>query len=307
MLCQPALLQANVENRLGFMKQMLLTWIHKPTNVRPLYRLLPNARPILKQLVRSGYVFSFMLPYPLPTFLGRIGDYWMFRLLNAFSDDSNERPTEPVPGTPGWNQLASSLGPGFEELKTELEHSAKSVDPLQPDDDIKYPESVRSRVSTGGWYDKIRYYRDDLIFAPWNKSLQLVWELNQIQTQHESFTSTSSTSSAAHQRRRSSAAFKTVGVFDMGPKGTLGAATTILWGAKDVAVSSTLAMEGISDYFGVRESHYIVLPRVGHWTPLSGPAFGTWRAIVSWAAQGEDTPLKDRLQDFPAAKIKLVS
>jgi hypothetical protein len=285
---------------------MLVTWMHKPTNFRPLYRLLPSAKPLLKQIQRSGYVFSFLLPWPLPTILGRIGNFWMFRLLNAYGESNN--PTGPVIGMHGWDLLASSLGPGFEELKTELVRDVKLVDPLDPDEDLKYPFSVKSRASTGGWFEKLRFYREDLIFSPWNKSLQLVWELNQIQQTHESVSSASSSSTtSAHQRRRSSAAFKSVGVFEIGPKGTLGSATTIIWGAQDIAVSSTLAMEGISDYFGVRESHFIVLPRVGHWTPLSALAFGAWKAIISWAAQGEEGSLKDKLQDFPVVDIKVTS
>jgi hypothetical protein len=289
---------------------MLKTWVHSPTNIRPLHHCLTNAKPLLSQILRSGYVFAFSLPWPLSAVLGRIGNFWMFRVLNAFADSN--KPTAPLMSTQGLENLASSIGPGQNELDTELEAGNKPVDPLDPDEHLKYPISIQSRASTGGWFEKIRLYRENLLASPWNKSLQLVWELNQIEQTHASISSSStstgsSSASSAQKRRGSNATSKTVGVFDIGPPGSLAAATTVIWGAKDVALDTALATEGIADYFGVRESHFVVLPQAGHWTPLSTMAFGAWKAIVSWAVQGEEGPLKDKLAGFPAAEIKISS
>jgi pimeloyl-ACP methyl ester carboxylesterase len=304
---KPPLLQANIQNRVAVIGQMLRTWAHNPTNFRPLHHLFTHAKPLLRQLQKSGYIFAFGLPWPLPTILSHIGNFWMFRILNAFGESND--PTAPLTGTQGWEILASSLGPSLEELNTELDIGNKLIDPLDPDEHIKYPISVKSRASTGGWFEKLRLYRENLVASPWNKSLQLVWELNQIEQFHASIssTSTNTTASSAQKRRGSSATFKSVGVFDIGPPGSLAAATTIIWGNKDVALNMALTMDGIGDYFGVGESHFVVLSQVGHWTPLSSMACGVWKAVISWAVQGEEGPLKDKLGGFPIAEIKISS
>jgi hypothetical protein len=283
---------------------MVRAWIDKPTNVRPLHHLYSNAKPLLVQLQRSGYMFAFALPKPLASILGWIGNFWTFRLLNAFSESNN--PVQPLTGNYGWDMLASSTGPGVEELKTELQPDNKPIDPLDQDEPFKYPFSVKHRASTGGWFEKLRLYRENLVQSPWHKSLQLVWELNRIEQDHPSLSTVSShsSSSSTQKRRSSSAQFKSVGVFDIGPPGSLAAATTVIWGAKDVALNTALATDGIKDYFGVRESHFLVLPTVGHWAPLSNSAFPVWKAVISWAVKGEDGPLKERLNAYPNVDIR---
>jgi hypothetical protein len=282
------------------MSQMFRTWLHSPTNIRPLSRLLPNAQPLIKQLRKSGYVFAFLLPQPLPNVLGRIGHFWMFRLLNAFSTSND--PVAPLEGIHGLKALAASLGPGREELATQLERGIKSLDPLDPDQDLKYPVSVRDRAGKGGWFEKIRIYREGLVTTPLNKSLQILWELNQIQQSREALSSLSSASG-----RKASASFKSVGVFDMGPPGTLAAATTVVWGARDMALNTTLCTEGIADYFGVRGSHLVMLPHVGHWTPVNRMAADVWEAVIAWAVNGEEGELSAKLEDMPSAKITINS
>jgi len=288
---------------------MLNTWAHNPFNWRPLSKVWPSARPILNQLRRSGYIFAFTLPWPLPIILGHVGDFWMFRLLNAFGESTN--PTQPLSGVQGWDTLAGSLGPGFDELNTELSPDGRSVDPLDPDEALKYPISVTSRVSTGGWFEKLKLYRDGLATNRWNKSLQCVWDLNQIEQVHNSVTSSKSpdapAASGSTQTRRSSSVSRSVGVLDSGPRGSLGAATTVIWGAKDIALNTTLSTEGISDYFGMRDSHLVVLPHLGHWTQLDKVGASVWQAVIIWAVEGEHGSLGDSLAEYPAAKILVTS
>jgi pimeloyl-ACP methyl ester carboxylesterase len=225
-------------------------------------------------------------------------------MLNAFS----ESPTlaAPVLGTHGWELLASSLGPSAVELNSALETPSRPVNPLDTEvDDDRYPISVKSRVASGGWGEKIRLYRENLLAAKWNKSLQLVWELNQIETAHTTTSISSASSTSASSLRRRSSAFKAGanGLFDFGPRGSLGAATTVLWGVQDVALNQQLAMDGIGEYFGVNGSHFVTLQNVGHWTPMSRAAVGVWETVIAWALGGEEGALGEALVDYPNAKI----
>jgi len=307
------MMKANVDNRVKFISRMISTWVRNPLNWRPLSKLWPSARPIFNQLGKSGYIFAFNLPWPLPNILGHVGDFWMFRLLNAFGESNN--PPQPLSGAQGWDTLAGSIGPGFDELDTKLSSDGNFVDPLDPDEALKYPLSIKSRVHTGGWFEKLKVYRDGLATSAWNKSLQCVWDLNQIEQVYNSVTSTrpatSSSGSSITQtqthRRRSSSTFRKVGVFDSGPVGSLEAATTVIWGAKDIALNTTLSTEGMLDYFGIRDSHLVLLPSVGHWTPLGKTGASIWEKVIAWAVEGENDILGDALADYPAAKILVTS
>lgn len=313
LLQQPFLMKANVSNRIKVMSQMVTTWARSPMNWRPLLKIWPSARPILTQLYKSGYIFSFYLPWPLPSILGYVGDFWMFRLLNAFGE--NNKPTEPLSGVKGFEALAGSIGPGFDELRSELSPDGHSVDPLDPDEALKYPLSVKSRVHSGGWFEKLKLYRDGLAMDPWNKSLERAWDLNQIEQVHNSITSLRSSTNSygpsstqtQTQRRRSSPTFRKVGVFDSGPPGSLAAATTVIWGAKDIALNTTLSTEGMADYFGIRDSHLVLLPSVGHWTQLGKTGQTIWETVIVWAVEGENGSLGDTLAEYPTAEILVTS
>lgn len=74
----PPLAVANVKSRLASTKQMLKTWVSRPTNLRLLLRALGNVAPLIRQSVKSGYVFLFNLPYAMATIPGAIGDVSAF-------------------------------------------------------------------------------------------------------------------------------------------------------------------------------------------------------------------------------------
>ncbi|KAF2668531.1 alpha/beta-hydrolase [Microthyrium microscopicum] len=289
----PLLARANIESSLKSVAQMFKTWIHHPTNLRLLRQIYPNLKPVLRQLSKSAYVFAFKLPWPFNLILGRMGNFWFYRLCNALAYQSRE----PVTGAAGWDMLASCLGPSdIEYLSTSKSaHAEKRGSALVEDE--TYPHSIKHRTTTGGWATKICYYHDGLPTGIWTKSLQTLWELNQLEQASSSFSSASSSGST---RRRSGSR---VGIFDIGPPGTLAAATTVLWGQKDAACDYAVAIEGIGDYFGVHDSHLIHLPNAGHWTTMDPQAVDVWELVIHWAVKGEGDKMMELLEGYPAAKL----
>jgi len=286
--------RANIATRVASVMQMTKTFLHNPSNFRLLRAIYPTLKPIIRQLTMSGYVFVFRLPWPLSTILGRLGDFWFYRLLVAFSANNNT--TDPIPGAHGWDMLASCLGPS----KAEIDIPGADVKPTDdnPHQSVMYSYPIKSRASTGGWSEKVRLYRDGLAVDPWNKSLKILWELNQLEE------ASRSVSSSGSGRRRSGSR---VGIFDIGPPGTFAAPTTILWGQKDVACNQAIAMDGVSDYFGVPPSHFITFPKVGHWTPHDVAAVDVWEAVIHWALKGEKETMAKLLERYDAAKLVLES
>jgi pimeloyl-ACP methyl ester carboxylesterase len=227
----------------------------------------------------SAYVFVFRLPYLLAILPGVPGDFWMFRYLNAVSENIN--PSRPIPGAAGFDLLASSIGPSL----IQISQTANEGDMV-----LEYPTSVKSRATNGGWYEKIRLYREGLAFLPWEKSLETLWELNSLQQ----------TSPSSRHRSGSLA-----GIFETEPPGSLRNPTTVIWGKEDHALSHTLCLEGIEDYFAVHGSNVVMLSNCGHWVPLSKHGVDAWQEVVHWAVTGEKESLKQRLDDYPLAKVVL--
>ena len=254
---------------------MARTWVHSPLNFRPLRRAFSNLSPLFKQVIKSGYIFVFNLPYPLANVIGTLGDFWFFRYLNAVSQHAD--PAKPLEGTYGAEMLASSVGPSIRECQSAVNAS-----------DLAYPDSVRRRAArSGGWFEKLRVYREGLAFRPWEKSLETLWDLNQIQQR-------------AGRRRSSSG----TGLFDTSPKGSIKAPTTVLWGKSDVAIENSIAIDGMRDYFGVKSSQLILLSSCGHWVPLEKQGIPVFEEVINWAITGEQGSLKDRLGDnFPMASF----
>lgn len=253
---------------------MLRTWLHQPRNLKLLYRAASNVKPLLKQVAKSAYVFVFNLPFPLANVIGNLGNFWFFRYLNAVS--THPDPPAPLQGTQGAELLASSIGPGEKECT-----SSPNGKP-----ELAYSEGVRSRAANGGYSEKIRLYREGLIFNTWEKSLETLWDLNQIEQ--------------STGRRQSSG----VDLFEVGPVGSLRAPTTVIWGKGDVAIENAIAIEGFGDFFGARPSHLIIVERCGHWAPLERMAIPIFEEVIEWAVKGEKQGLREKFGDeFPMAKF----
>lgn len=253
---------------------MLRTWPRMPIRVRfnlfLLFRgVFSTATPLLRQFAKSGYIFIFQLPRPMVNSLATVGDHWFLRYLNAVSMLPD--PPKPLEGSHGAELLASSIGPSMEESVA----SGKG--------DLAYPASARARAQKGAWFEKVRVYRDGLAFSPWEKSLEILWDLNQLEPRKV--------------RRRSSS---TVALFNTGPEGTLRAPTTVILGKDDIAIEHSIAVQGIKDIFGCKSSQLIEISDCGHWTPLDKKGALVFEKVIAWAAGGEVGSLKESLNfDHP--------
>jgi hypothetical protein len=263
---------------------MLHTWIRKPSNTRLLSKAFANIRPILKQIIKSGYIFAFNLPTPMVSFLGSIGDFWLLRFMNAVSVEPD--PDIPLEGTHGAETLGSSVGPSEAEC-----NPVKVKDPSTGSTVMtKYSDSVRQRARSGGFVPKLGLYRDGCLTKPWEKTLENLWDLQQVLNSQQA-------------RRRSSSSS---GLFDMGPEGAIKAPTTVIWGKNDVAIENCLALEGFGDYFGAKGSQLVMVGKCGHWTPVEKQGAPIFEEVIEWALQGEHGTLRMRLGDnFPLVKIQV--
>lgn len=251
---------------------MLHTFIRKPSEWRLLHRAASNLYPLFQQLGKSCYIFAFTLPLPLANVVGSLGNFWFFRWMNSLALGA----PDPLPGMYGAEALASSVGPSAKECA--------SIPNGSPE--LAYSSSVLARASNGGWTEKIKYYRNALATAPWEKSLEILWDLNQIEQ---------------NTGRRSSS---TQDLFDVGPAGCLRAPTTVIWGAGDLAIDRSLATDGIGDFFNSRSSQLVVVSKCGHWAPLDKQAIPVFEEAIEWAVQGEQGTLKKKLdRNFPMAKF----
>jgi pimeloyl-ACP methyl ester carboxylesterase len=283
---------ANINTRLQAASHMLSSWKHAPGNLRLLGKAFANIKPVLKQIIKSGYVFAFNLPSPLSSAIGSLGDYWMLRFINAAT----------VTGSHGAEILASSVGPGPNQCVVD-QPPIQNIDPTPgPSDNksttsappLRYSDAVRRRALSGGSSEKLRLYRDGCLTRPWTKSLEVLWCLNQLENSDEELM----------RRRRSSGS--TAGLFEVGPEGVLGAPMTVIWGREDVAIENCIAIEGLGDYFGVRNSQLVVIGRCGHWTPVERLGAPVFDAVLEWTLAGEKVPLKKWFgDDYPLVTVSI--
>ena len=245
--------------RLKSAARMYHTWRRQPRSLNLLGKAFSTLKPVLKQISKSGYIFLFRLPYPLPTWFGSFGNYWFLRTLHRVA----VRQRHPLEESQAAEAMAISLGPGQEECSD-------------------YPESVRQRCVHGTWAQQIRLYRDGLATDPWDKSLETLVELNQIDGSRQ-----------ATARRSPSSA----GLFDSGPQGALRAPVTVIWGMRDVALDYTIAVEGMGDYFS-RGSQVILLPKCGHWVPTEKTGQAVFEEVIDWALHEEKGDLKKNIGEL---------
>lgn len=246
------LMQSNIYRRFESSAKMFMTFLRKPWHSRStLLNSVLALKPALRQVILSGYIFVFQLPLPFVRILGSGGNY-------SFLKRIHEQAAGPVDNfsiKDAEESMASTLGPGVEELKTKTPAGEG------------YPESVRERHKTGNFIPTTSYYRDGAATGSWHKSLETISALHNIWPDRP--------------RRTSSG-----GVFDVDKSGALQACATVVWGKLDSALDSHLALEGMGDYL-IHGSHVIVLPRAGHFLPMEEEGRAALRKVVEWAVGGE--------------------
>lgn len=263
---------------------MLREWKRHPRSIKLLKKSFGSFAPLLRQLGKSGYVFVFNLPRPLADAWGPMGNFWFYGICTRMATMSQ---------VPNPELMASCVGPSLEECKTAGKTTKdNAVAEDLKEEPLQYPPEVARRAVGGGWSSKINFYRDGLFFKRWDKSMETLWALTQ-EEQGESL--------AANRRSSAGAA-----LFDSGPKGSLKAKATIIWGAKDPAGESRVALEGVEDYLA-RGSQILSLEKTGHWIPIEKDGKVVLEEVVKWAVDGERQKLKEVVTADPSWHVKILA
>lgn len=226
----PALTAANTSSKILLAKQMLRTWSRSPFNFGLLRNGLKALQPVFGQLQRSFYIFCFNLPWPFSTFFATFGNYWFLRALHDLGKGPRSKDEKSVsrlnPKEAG-ESMAISTGPGLAQL--------------QQTGNLRYGESVRSRVGDRGMVEKIRLYREGLFLDEWQKSLETTAALFELSSHsQESILARSA------------------------PKGSLKAPAVFMLGEQDPAFDRRLVLDNARDYLAPN-SQVLLLKGVGHW------------------------------------------
>jgi pimeloyl-ACP methyl ester carboxylesterase len=235
----PGLQRSNGKNRILLAKQMLRTWIRSPLNFGLLKNGLSALGPVAAQFRRSFYIFVFHLPPPFNNLFATFGNYWFLRVLHEFGKGPRSKSNKtiitlnPIDAA---EAMAISTGPGLAQLDKVDGHGEH------------YGESVRRRVKDRGMSEKIRIYRENLIFGKWEKTLETTAALFNI------------SSDAASARSSSSGG----ALSNTAPQGALRAPATIILGEKDPAFDRRLALDNARDFL-VKGSQVVIIKGAGHW------------------------------------------
>lgn len=264
---------SNKDNIVDSSKRIFNTFLHAPIERRScLRKSLETLKPLLKQLLLFGYIPAFHLPRFMVAYLGTGGNCAFLRgaLRAEYGKDKSE-----------WslaNSMAATLGPSEEECKTQISDGSVAND--NPDGTagvIAYSKAVRDRAQSraSSFVDKTRYYTDGAGTQKWQKSLETLAALYNIENED-------SCSTDLHRRRSSSS-----GIFEPPHAGSLRAPVTIIWGQKDQACTQRICLDGIGDYLA-KGSQVVLLPRTGHWTTVEKESRIALGRVIEWYIEGGD-------------------
>ncbi|KAF1983972.1 alpha/beta hydrolase [Aulographum hederae CBS 113979] len=275
----PKLALGNVKARWSSGARMMKTWRKSPFSLQLHRKALNNLEPVFHQLYKSHYIFVFNLPAFLAHIPGRIGGHWFYRMVHVAVTGQKFG----FEGPQAAELLSITLGPGLEQCGEPRGYANGDKKSLSG-----YPPSVAKRTHDGGYSEKIRLYREGLATGRWEQSLETLVSLSDLSAQNQ------------RARRRSNS---NAGLFESGPKGSLKAPTTVIWGLNDAFLDPRIAIDGIGDYF-TRGSHVILLPKAGHWVQCEKQGAAVFEEVIAWAMEGEKTPMKTVMtEQFPDVKV----
>lgn len=230
-------------------------------------------RPLIRQAMLFGYIFAFNLPRPMVKYLGKAGNYFNPRFVVKLAHGK---------GCDVQEGLAASFGPGIIEVDTKTT------------DGQSYGATVHQRAASAGepYCRQTAYYANGLAFQKWEKSLELIADLYNLESE------SSASANISPIRRRSSSSASSA-LFTETYAGALRAPSTILWGEKDVIVGKEICLDGVGDYLS-RGSEVILLPRTAHWVPLEQEGRYALIKIISLCAAA-------KVNEMPAYMAKEVA
>lgn len=223
-----------------------------------------------------GYIFVMHLPRPMVKYLAYGGNYAFSRGAAKAAHGKN---------LDEWNVqegLAVTFGPGVIEVDT------KTVD------GESYGSTVHQRAASAGepFWQQSAYYRNGLAFQKWTKSLELIADLYNLESE-----GSGSPGISPIRRRSSSSASSTL--FTEQYEGALRAPCTLLWGGKDQAILKEMCLDGIGDYLS-KGSEVILLPKTRHWVPVEKDSRAALVKVISLCANASP-------QNMPVSLAKEVA
>ena len=160
--------------------------------------------------------------------------------------------------------MATSTGPAAPQLQTKT-----------PTGDTYATASLRARLSDRGMAEKIRIYRENLIFGPWEKSLEITAALYNI---------SSSTTASTLSTYSSPSVAGTLA--NTAPKGALKAPATLIMGQYEPAFDQRLALENARDFL-VKGSQVVLVKGAGHWLQLEHTGRRILEKTLQWALRND--------------------
>ena len=264
---------ANKDNILDSSRRIFNTFVQAPIERRScLRKSFDTLKPLLKQLLLFGYVAAFHLPRFMVAYLGTGGNYAFLR--GALRAEHGRDKSE-------WslaNSMAATLGPSEDECKTQISDGGVACsDPDDAANVLSYSSAVRHRARSpaSSFVDKTRYYTDGAGTQKWQKSLETLAALYNIESEDAG--------PKDIRRRRSSCS----GIFEPAHAGSLRAPATIIWGQRDQACTQRICLDGIGDYL-TRGSQVVLLPRTGHWTTVEKESRIALGRVIEWFVDGGD-------------------
>ncbi|KAH8692847.1 putative alpha/beta hydrolase [Talaromyces proteolyticus] len=267
------LVTSNIKSHDSSAVKMLKIFLHSPLRSRSMLgKALYTLRPVLRQVLLSGYIFALQLPLPFIRIQGTSGDFAWLRMVHLLANGTVDDYTV----KDATESMATSLGPSAAECATEtFDHET-------------YPKGIIKQQFSEKFINMVSYYRHGTSVGRWNKSIETITALHSL-------------GGGDDLGRRSSRA----GVFDDGPKGALRAKATVVWALNDHALDQRLNLDGIGDYL-VHNSQVISLPRSGHFTPIERESGVALQKIVEWAVAGEKEDVNSVVQAvYPGASVTL--
>ena len=256
------MIAAKAKKTVATSSRMLTTFIRHPISCYAFcLTAFANMSPIIGQAKRSRYTFVFNLPLPLASLAGSMGNFWFLRDCHYLVHGKDH----PLESKDAAEAMASSLGPGLEECKTRTLNGEA------------YPTSIAQRAKSGGWVEKIAYYRNGVFAKRWRKSDDTLKDLNHVA---QSDVHMSSGDRVPPNR----------------PPGALGAPVTVIWGQKDPVLDRALCLDGIEDYL-VQGSQVVLLPRTGHWSPMEQESGNVFEKVLEWAMGSEKQDLEGMVRE----------
>ena len=216
--------------------------------------------PVTRHLYRLGCTFVFRLPAFVVRYFLSGGNRSFLRAIHKYAAGQNNSQLDQS------TYLAGSLGPSSVETKTRtLERDGQKSQ--------SYSSSVVLRAANqNSTYEATEYYRSNLLTGRWEKSIETVAALYDIELLQGSL----------RPRRQSSGA----PLFDERYSGALKAPVTVVWGQRDPVLKQEFCLDGITDYLA-KDSQVVMLPRTGHWTVTELEGRVAIQRVIEWAVQGE--------------------